>query len=101
VPGGVPPYEIRWDFGDGTNSTDEDPSHTYEEAGTYEVELSAEDSRGRRVERTLTVLVEPADDGSLVHRGLDSLAIGAVIVATVGAIGAGAWLVIRRSRRPR
>jgi gliding motility-associated-like protein len=30
-----------WDFGDGTNSEEIDPSHTYEEAGTYEVTLIA------------------------------------------------------------
>ncbi len=28
-----------WDFGDGTTSTEEEPSHTYEEAGTYLVSL--------------------------------------------------------------
>ncbi len=34
-------YEsVEWDFGDGNTSTEESPSHQYEEAGTYTVELT-------------------------------------------------------------
>jgi PKD repeat protein len=29
-----------WDFGDGDNSTATDPTHTYEETGTYTVHLT-------------------------------------------------------------
>ena len=35
-----------WDFGDGTTSTMENPSHTYMEEGTYDVVLSATNSCG-------------------------------------------------------
>ena len=31
---------VKWDFGDGNSSTDEKPSHTYKEKGTYSVCLS-------------------------------------------------------------
>ncbi len=30
----------HWDFGDGNTSTEKDPQHTYQEAGTYNVELT-------------------------------------------------------------
>ncbi|MBP2144782.1 PKD repeat protein [Methanofollis sp. W23] len=32
-----------WDFGDGTNSTEQDPVHTYEEGGIYTVSLTVSD----------------------------------------------------------
>ncbi|QSZ68035.1 PKD domain-containing protein [Methanofollis aquaemaris] len=33
----------EWDFGDGTNSTEQNPAHTYENAGTYTVSLTVSD----------------------------------------------------------
>ncbi|MFT4600245.1 MAG: gliding motility-associated-like protein [Arenicella sp.] len=38
--GNVVSYD--WDFGDGESSTEEDPLHTYDDAGTYTVELIVE-----------------------------------------------------------
>jgi PKD repeat protein len=35
-----------WDFGDGSNSTDENPSHTYTSAGNYTVSLTISDGYG-------------------------------------------------------
>ena len=35
-----------WDFGDGNTSTQQNPTHTYEETGTYNVMLSITDARG-------------------------------------------------------
>lgn len=35
-----------WDFGDGTNSTEQNPSHTYTGIGSYPVSLSITDARG-------------------------------------------------------
>jgi len=36
----------QWDFGDGNTSTDENPSHTYTQAGVYNIRLVATDSLG-------------------------------------------------------
>ena len=47
----------NWDFGDGMNSTDQNPMHTYSTAGNYTVNLTA--SNGNRHESTfanITVL---------------------------------------------
>lgn len=47
-----------WDFGDGNNSTEENPEHTFAEAGTYTVQQSI-NMAGCQVEQTKTVTVEP------------------------------------------
>ena len=48
-----------WDFGDGNTSTEENPTHTYAEAGTYDVTLSAT-GNGETASRAETVnLVDP------------------------------------------
>ena len=41
--GGVEPYSYSWDFGDGSTSTEQNPTHTYNEAGTYTVTLTVTD----------------------------------------------------------
>ena len=49
-----------WDFGDGTNSTSESPSHFYSEVGDYTVKLSAYNADGEVNEMVQTVsIVEP------------------------------------------
>ena len=46
VSGGVEPYTWRWDFGDGTNTTIQNPKHTYNIPGEYTVILAVLDSQG-------------------------------------------------------
>ena len=36
----------NWDFGDGTSSTEQEPTHSYEDPGSYLVKLVVTDSRG-------------------------------------------------------
>lgn len=40
------PTSWIWDFGDGTTSTEQNPTHTYNKAGTYEVKLTVSNSGG-------------------------------------------------------
>lgn len=57
-PDGDTPIEIEWDFGDGTPvSTEANPTHVYQVAGTYEVRATATDSRGATRTRTLEIQV--------------------------------------------
>ncbi|RMF03377.1 MAG: PKD domain-containing protein [Bacteroidetes bacterium] len=47
----------EWDFGDGTQSTEREPTHRYASSGTYTVTLKAIDEKGRQkiTRQTLTV----------------------------------------------
>jgi PKD repeat protein len=42
--GGTAPYSYSWNFGDGATSTAQNPSHTYNNAGTYKATLTVTDS---------------------------------------------------------
>jgi ABC-type branched-subunit amino acid transport system substrate-binding protein/PKD repeat protein len=52
--------EYRWEFGDGQTSTSANPSHTYEEAGTYTVTLRVTDNQGATNIATTSCTVEAA-----------------------------------------
>ncbi|WKX76456.1 PKD domain-containing protein [Zobellia laminariae] len=54
-----------WDFKDGSTTTTKNPSHTFAEAGTYQVELSVKDEEGLTHATTIEVNVNerPVDTG--------------------------------------
>ncbi|MDA1762046.1 collagenase ColA [Bacillus cereus] len=56
-----------WNFGDGTTSTKANPTHVYGEKGTYTVELTVKDSRGKesKEQTKVTVKQDPQTGGSL------------------------------------
>ncbi len=47
----------EWDFGDGNTSTDKEPVHVYKDGGYYDVVLTAKDSQGNSVTKTITIAV--------------------------------------------
>ena len=53
-----------WSFGDGTSSTDPNPSHIYLEEGTYVVTLIVTDECGRTDEVSMNLII---DVNSLIH----------------------------------
>ena len=60
------PNVWSWDFGDGTGSTERNPSHTYATPGTYTVTLTAANANGSTVaihEGAVTVTAPPGAPG--------------------------------------
>ncbi|WP_457559372.1 PKD domain-containing protein [Candidatus Harpocratesius sp.] len=63
---GNPPLDYYWNFGDGSFSNEQNPSHIYMEAGTYSVFLLVEDSDGDSGSYSIeiTVIDNPNSDDS-------------------------------------
>jgi len=61
------PTSWTWDFGDGVTSTDQNPDHDYETAGTYTVTLTTSNVSGSDTEAKLSyvVVTEPPPIASL------------------------------------
>jgi PKD repeat protein len=60
VAGGTEPYTYSWDFGDGSSeeSNEQAVSHTFEDAGTYNVALTVTDSRDQMVSNSIQINVD-------------------------------------------
>jgi PKD repeat protein len=56
--GGSPPYSYSWDFKDGSLSNQQNPSHTYSNAGTYAAKLTATDSQGTTATSSVTITAQ-------------------------------------------
>jgi hypothetical protein len=54
------PTSWFWDFGDGTNSTLQNPVHTYSAAGIYNVSLNASNFAGSNLSNNITITVTTA-----------------------------------------
>src|SRR5829696_8621524 len=62
--GGTEPYTYIWNFGDGSEESDEQTVlHTFEEAGTYNVTLAATDTDNQNASESIVISVEePAEE---------------------------------------
>ena len=54
-----PATEWLWNFGDGTTSTDQNPTHQYDTAGTYTIRLTAKNSFGSATSDGLDYVINP------------------------------------------
>jgi PKD repeat protein len=52
----------RWDFGDGSTSTEQNPIHTFSEPGTYLVVLTVTDDKGSTATRSQTFTIPPPEE---------------------------------------
>jgi len=53
---------FSWDFGDGNNSTDKDPVHTYDGGGDYTVSLTATNTAGSHTSMKDISITDPNDE---------------------------------------
>lgn len=60
ISGGVPPFNVRWDFGDRFFGTGNPATHSYLTPGRYEVKVTITDATGAEIQLQGTVDVENA-----------------------------------------
>ncbi|NHF58608.1 PKD domain-containing protein [Flavobacteriaceae bacterium TP-CH-4] len=88
------PESYNWDFGDGQTSTEVNPTHTYQEGGTYTVVLTASNGSGEdQFERTVSVTEPEEPLPPVVFESFDSYTADATVEGQGGASDgwAGAW----------
>ncbi len=100
--GGTGPFSFSWRFGDGAHSGAAGASHVFLSAGTYTIELWANDSVGASSQGNVTIIVGPAAPSTGASSSGPSSVPGWFWVA-LGALLAGAVVlaVLAIRRRPR
>ena len=99
VTGGTPPYTYLWDFGDGNQSDQPSPSHTYSRNGSYRVSVTVTDARGQSATRTFDLTIPPPDSSPSGVSLLAPFVLAAAVAAAVGFAFLW-WRERRRGRTP-
>jgi PKD repeat protein len=93
VTGGIMPCTYLWEFDDGSTSTVQNPTHTYEYVGNYHVNLTVTDALGDITKKTVEIEVTTVTTGA----GTPWQTI--VILGTVGAAAVAIAVVLLVRRR--
>jgi len=96
---GTPPYTYQWDFGDEGTSDLQNPKHTYDEAGEYDVYLFVFDSEDKQgVDNTTINITAGSSANGDSDSGSDSVLIMFIVIIAIIVIAGVAVLVyvIRR-----
>jgi len=57
------PFTFKWDFGDGSNSTEQNPVHTYAKVGEYTATLTVTNQKGNKGTDEVDIFVETEEEG--------------------------------------
>jgi len=57
--GGISPYTYNWNFGDGSTSTSQNPSHTFSTSGTFTVSLNVSDTASTHIVTSQSITISP------------------------------------------
>lgn len=81
---GQPPYMYHWDFGDGSTSTERNPTHVYEKSGEYEYNLTVTDNSGATAifSDTIEIVGDEKDEGNPILMFVGII----VVIAVIGVI---------------
>jgi PKD repeat protein len=64
IKGGTPPYTVSWDFGDGSTSQENRPTHIYSSPGEYTVTVTVTDNKQKTDQDTAKITVE---EGNIIE----------------------------------
>ena len=76
VTGGKLPYAWHWDFGDGNNSNQQNPDHTYTNVGNYTATLTVTDNEGYTGVDTADVTISPLGNSAPDNPTIDGMTSG-------------------------
>ena len=57
------PFTFHWDFGDGSNSSEQNPAHTYAKVGEYTATLTVTNQKSNKGTDEIDIFVETDEEG--------------------------------------
>jgi len=96
VEDGTSPYEWQWDFGDGEYSFEQNPSHAYEEEGTYEAYVLVMDSNDNYGMAEVTVVISASSGGTVSSDSESGITMFVALITTIIIIGIAVLIYITR-----
>jgi len=76
-----------WDFGDGTNSTEQNPVHTFPTMSDYTVKLKVTDSKGDNATKTVRIVVPSKEERLDIWRTQVAVVAVAIALLSFSAVG--------------
>ena len=90
----------NWDFGDGTNSTEQSPIHVYSAAGTYTVNLTVSNGNGTASKTaTITVLQVTSSTNEAVEAAVEVAVVEVVAAVQVAPLNLQKMLKLKNFHR--